>query len=245
MQDSLSGPSTAGDAVFRLPLFSDLTPELANRLLARAQMVRRRKDAILFAEGAPADQVFILMRGSVELTKLDGGSDCGVMLLSRGDIFSLGAAISDEPHLTSARALSPVILLSMPAEALREEASRSPAIALRLLITLSGQWRTATRHIIDLKCRTAAQRVGAFFLRLVDNRGESADRAELLVPKSRVAARLGISPETLSRSLHTLAEKGLVVRGPQIRVTDRAAVEHFCALTELDGGEAHLGVRAL
>lgn len=245
MATSIPEPSRAGASLLQLPLFKGLHPALADRLLRHAKVLRRRKESVLFAEGDAAEDVHVLMRGTVELTKLDGGGDCGVMLLSRGDVFSLGAAISGEPHLTSARALSPVIFLALPANVLREEAARAPDLALRLLTLLAGQWRTATRQIIDLKCRTAAQRVAAFFLRLVDNRGETASRAELPVPKSRVAARLGISPETLSRSLHTLADEGLIVQGPYIRVADRDRIERFCGLTELDGAETHLGVGAL
>ena len=229
----------------RLPLFAGLASDLVRSLLDSARVLRRRKDAIIFDEGDHAQDAYILLRGTVELTKLEGKADCGVMLLSRGDIFLLGAVLGREPYLTSARALSPVILLAIPADILRGQAARHAELSFRLLTILAGQWRMAARQIIDLKCRSAAQRLAAFLLRLVDNRGETASRAQLHVPKSRVAARLGISPETLSRSLQTLAAEGLVVEGSRIRVTDRARIERYCGLGPLDQGDTRLGVRAL
>ena len=46
--------------------------------------------------------------------------------------------------------------------------------------------------------------------------------------KRNLAARIGMTPETLSRTLQTLADNGLVVRGRQIIVRDRARIESFC-----------------
>jgi DNA-binding transcriptional regulator YhcF (GntR family) len=48
------------------------------------------------------------------------------------------------------------------------------------------------------------------------------------MPKRNLAARIGMTPETLSRTLQILADNGLQVRGRQIIVRDRSRIEDFC-----------------
>jgi CRP/FNR family transcriptional activator FtrB len=92
---------------------------------------------------------------------------------------------------------------------------------------MSGQWRMAVRNILDLNCRTAAQRVGAFLLRIADLQSDTSAPV-LPIAKRHLAVRLGITAETLSRMLQTLADHGLHLRGRVIVVRDRAAIEEFC-----------------
>lgn len=214
-------------------------------LAAAARVRRHSKEALVFAEGSLPDAAHIVVRGTIELSKIEGGADCGIMLCSRGDVLALGAVLGDEPFLASARTLGPARVLAIPAEAFRAQVRAHPELSERLLAIMAGQWRTAVRHIIDLKCRSAAQRAGAFFLRLLDNQGVTPDRGYLHVPKSRVAARLGISPETLSRTLQILADQGLLVQGTRITLVDRVRVEHFCGIAPIPETEASLGVQAL
>jgi len=214
-------------------------------LLAQARRLRVRKGELLHREGGRPEHLHILLRGTAELVKLDTQSDCGVMLLLPGDCFSLGAVLADEPYLTSARALGVCDLLCLDAASVRAVSASRPPVAWRLMQTLSGQWRTAVRHILDLQCRTAPQRLAAFLLRLVDATPPGC-ATHLPVPKMRLAARLGIAPETLSRCLLQLADEGLVVRGRQVIVTDRARIAAYCDHAPLlDALEIELGVHAL
>jgi CRP/FNR family transcriptional activator FtrB len=84
----------------------------------------------------------------------------------------------------------------------------------------------AVRQIIDLKCRSAPQRLASFLLRLVDESSLKAS-TELPVSKRSLAARVGMTAETLSRTFQTLAEHGLQVRGTRVIVHDRRKIEAF------------------
>jgi hypothetical protein len=55
-----------------------------------------------------------------------------------------------------------------------------------------------------------------------------------------------MQPETLSRTLQTLADNGLYLRGRQIIVRDREAIEAFCGPDPYPSSDEHqLGVHAL
>lgn len=228
-----------------LPLVATLPETDAAALLGDADRVRVRKGEILHEEGDAPLYLHILVRGTAELVTRSVGTDCGVMLLLPGDCFSLGAVLAGEPYLTSARALGPCDIVRLPAKSVRAAAASSSVVAARLLETLAGQWRTAVRHIIDLQCRSAPQRLAALLLRLVQATPPGM-ATHLPVPKMRLAARLGIAPETLSRCLQQLGDEGLLVRGREVIVTDLARIRAFCGHAPLlDGLELELGVRAL
>jgi CRP/FNR family transcriptional activator FtrB len=102
----------------------------------------------------------------------------------------------------------------------------------------------AMRQVLELKCRNAAQRLGSFLLKLSDK--ADLGSAELPMPKRNLAARIGMTPETLSRTLQVLADNGLVVRGRQIIVRDRRQIETFCGPDPCPVSDAeHLKINAL
>jgi CRP/FNR family transcriptional activator FtrB len=233
------------DAAVQLPLFAGLGPEAIERLVAGARSERLAAGTLLFSESERAKDVHVLLSGMVEISKHDGRRDCGVLMFTRGDIFMPAAALFEELYLVSGRALTPVRILLLRGDALRDEAMRNPQLAMRICQILSGQWRMAVRHVLDLKCRSAPERLAAFLLRLVDE-SPFSDNAELPIPKRHLASRVGMTAETLSRTLQLLADNGLHVRGNRILVKDRARIEAFCGPDPYpDRSEAPLGVYAL
>src|SRR5205085_3124292 len=153
----------------RLPLFEGLPASCVDYLLETATVRRVVPGTILFREGDPAEHVHIVMSGIIEISQMQGRRDCGVLMFTGGDIFMTAAALFDEPYLTSARALTLSRLLVLEGARLRREACTSSPLAMRICQLMAGQWRMAVRHILDLKCRSAPERLAAFLLRLVDD----------------------------------------------------------------------------
>lgn len=227
-----------------LPLLDGLDPARIDRLLADASIERHPKGALLFAEGDTPERLHLLLSGSIEAFINDGSRDCSIVILSAPDMFMPAAALVDEPYLLSSRVLRSAKLLSISAEIVRAEMTACPILACRLVKALAGQHRLALRHIKDLKTRSGPQRLAAFLLWLVDEKGE-AGAAELPYPKGTLASRLGMTAETFSRAVQTLSDHGLVVRGHRVVLKDRVAAARFCYPDPLiDGGEHGLDVWA-
>lgn len=227
------------------PFLAALSAQVRERLLSNAVVQRLTAGTVLFEESDRAEFIHLLMNGIVEITKVDGDRECGVLMFTSGDIFMPAAAIWEEPYLVSARALTPARVLLLDGKTVRDEAQRSPDLAMGICQLVSGQWRMAVRHILDLKCRSGPERLGAFLLRLADE-SPIPEAAELPFPKRNLAARVGMKAETLSRSLQMLAENGLHLRGTRIVVKDRASIERFCGPDPYpERTEAALGVHAL
>ena len=238
-------PNIEPERLETLPLLKGLDRSDRARLLAHAELRRYGKNKLLFEEGGAPDCLFVLLSGMVELFASSGNRDSVVLILWPNDTFMPSAALFDAPYLVSARALNPVQVLAFDAAGLREEVRRDSRLAYRFAQILAGQFRMTVRHIKDLKLRSGTRRLGAFLLRIVEETGKQGC-ADLPVAKGVLASRLGLTAVTLSRSLRVLRDRGVLVHGRRIILTDRERLERFCGSDPLiDSGEIELSVTAL
>lgn len=215
------------DGVRRLPIFDGVADETVRKLIQCCSARQYRAGSFIVRQGEPLDGLHVIQRGIVDLTHVDGEHECGVLLLSAKDVLMPPTTLFREPALVSARALTNARLIIIEGPAFECALAESRALSTNMMKATSGQWRMAVRSILDLNCRTAAQRVGAFLLRLADLQ-PGTETAVLPIPKRHLAVRLGMTAETLSRMLQVVARHGLYLRGRTIIVRDRAAIEEFC-----------------
>ena len=234
----------AGDRA-DIPLFASLPHASRARILNAARIERVPANTTLFCEGDEPSEFHAVLRGLIDVSRTHRDRHCTVLLMTAGDVFMPAAALSNEPYLVSATTLTPSRIMVIDAAVVRSEVERTPEFALAIARLVSGQWRMALRIILDLKCRSASERLAAFLLRLHDARPPGTV-AEIPFAKHQLAARIGMQPETLSRTLQVLADNGLRVRGREIIIVDRSKVEVFCGPDPYPKhGEADLGVYAL
>jgi len=135
-------------------------------------------------------------------------------------------------------ALFPVLFLSL-ALFFPPTAAFGSAMADRLLdlvgfaVLLAGLAMRLHSLIGDVESyslRSSAQRVIGYLLQHCPHDGECEERLEFTLPTSKqvIASRLNLTPETLSRIFHDLAEGGLIeVHGRQIMVPDLARLRAY------------------
>jgi CRP/FNR family transcriptional activator FtrB len=241
----VSPPGHLGCPETQLPLLGGLPAPVRERLLESSRIERVAPRAELFTKGNAPRHLHIVLNGIVDLSCAYKGNECTALMMAAGDVFMPAAALYAEPYLISARALTASRILMIDVEAVRAEARGCTELALALARVMAGQWRVALKIILDLKCRSPSQRLAAFLLRLYDASKTGAG-AEIPFSKRQLASRIGMQPETLSRTLQTLAANGLYLRGRQIIVTNRAAAEEFCGPDPYPpASEYELGVHAL
>ena len=90
---------------------------------------------------------------------------------------------------------------------------------------MAQQWRLLVDQVVDLKTRDATQRAARFLLHRLPAQRGAVDMPE---PRGAIAARLGMTPESLSRALHGLEAAGLLrLQGRRVDVPDRAALQRI------------------
>lgn len=209
------------------PIFQGVEDRVVDRLLQASTGLQYRERSIIVREGVGLSGLHIIQRGIVDLAHVDGDNECGVLLLSPKDLLLPGASVFAEEALVTAMALTTTRVVFIEPSAVATVFDESGVFARNVMNAVSGQWRMAVRNILDLNCRSAAQRVACFLLRLVDLQADSPVQI-LPIAKRHLAGRLGITAETLSRMLQVIATEGIHLRGRTIIVRNRARAEKFC-----------------
>ena len=218
---------TDRDIIRNLNLFCDMQPQRFEALLTAAYAQQFPAHVDLIREGDPADFLYVVLEGSVELFSASHGRESSMAVVTPVSTFILAATIKDAPYLMSARTIAPSKLLLMPSRNVRSAFDDDPDFARAIVTELATCYRSVVKSMKNLKLRTAIERVGNYIVRLHDKSGR-ADIVELPFGKRSLASILGMTPENLSRAFGALQSHGILMDGARIEITDRAALEAIC-----------------
>jgi len=161
----------------------------------------------IYGEGEPAEYVYQVIRGAVRSYKLlnDGRRQIGAFHLP-GDLFGLE---SGSTHRLTAEAIVDTSLRMVKRRALEAAANSDVRIACTLWTMTAGELRHAEDHMLLLGRKTAAQRVATFLLEM-DRRISTAGMFALPMGRGDIADYLGLTLETVSRTLSQLHGEGVL-----------------------------------
>jgi CRP/FNR family transcriptional regulator, nitrogen fixation regulation protein len=195
---------------------------------AAATTVTRDKDQTIYAEGDPADFCYRIVSGCVRTVKLmEDGRRQVVEFLLPGDLLGRDAL---DTHHQGAEAVTAVVLRATRRSALETLADSNPAIARRLRSLAADGMRQAWERMMLLGRKTAVERIASFVLEMAA-RAPRAGQAGVPLPMSRadIADHLGLTMETVCRTLSCLRQEGAIglgrsVNGAQVTIRDAAAL---------------------
>ena len=175
------------------------------------------RNSEIYGEGEPADYLYQVISGTVRTAKIlaDGRRQIGSFYLA-GDIFGLEV---DDEHGFSAEAITDSRVRVIKRGALISLAARDSEVA-RQLWTLTGRELARVQDHILLLVKTAQERVVGFLLEMA-GRTPAADTVELPMPRQDIADYLGLTIETVSRTLTMLENDGAIELPTSRRVTLR------------------------
>ncbi len=192
----------------------------------------------LFHEGDPATRVFTITQGTLKLyTLLPDGRRQITGFMFPGDF--LGISL-DEEHAVSAEALDEVQLCAFPRNRFGAFVENHPAMERQLYCFAANELSAARQQMVLLGRKTALERLATFFLQLLERADRTGDGKtssfDLPMSRSDIADYLGLTKETISRSLAQLRDLRLVrlVTLDRVMVLDRAGL----SLLAEGGGEA-------
>ena len=168
------------------------------------------KNRAVFRAGDDADRFFEIVSGAVMIYRiLDDGRRQVVEFAFPGAICGMTAS---EQHESCCDTLMPTVLRSFK----RSELGRSDAFRMRIVKQLEAQLSAMHDNAVSLGCKTAEERICTFILRLSAlERDAGHGGKEVSLPMSRkvIADHLGLTLETVCRTITDLARRGIVAFG--------------------------------
>lgn len=224
--------STHLPEVRALPLFESMAEANFEQLMQAAYLQIFPAQLELIKEGEPADFLYVVIDGCVELYASWNGHETVLEMVRPLGTFILAAVLKDAVYLKSGRTNQRSKLLLIPSENVREAFQNDGAFARAIVEELAGCYREVVKQQKDLKLRTAVERLANSLL-VLDSEQHGSGRIELPYDKRTLASLLGMTPENLSRAFNTLKPYGVEVDGARIRLKDIAALERLAKPTPL------------
>lgn len=186
------------------------------------------RNAEIYGEGEPADYLYKVVRGAVRTYQLlkDGRRQIGAFYLP-GDIFGLEAG---SEHRFSAEAITDVVVLVVNRARILALADRQSEVAHELWTLTARELEHVQNLILTLGRKTAQERIAAFLLEMAA-RSRNGNIIELPMSRQDIADYLGLTIETVSRTL-TQLENASAIALPTSR---RIVLRNPTALRRLNG----------
>jgi CRP/FNR family transcriptional regulator, nitrogen fixation regulation protein len=166
-----------------------------------------KKDEEIYGEDEPAEYVYQVITGAVSSYKLlsDGRRQIGAFHLP-GDVFGLE---SGPVHRLAAEAIIDTAVRLVKRRSLEQAAAVDVKVARNLWTMTAGELRHAEDHMLLLGRKTAMERVATFLLEM-DRRLAVAGMMALPMCRRDIGDYLGLTLETVSRTLSQLQAQGVL-----------------------------------
>ena len=228
MENSIQNPQFVRDCY----LFEGLNEEALQEIGRITSFRTLKKNDSVFLEGDKADGFFFLCHGRVKLYKTSiEGKEQLLHIVYPGETFAEAAIFEGSIYPATAQVMDDSGLLFIDKKGFLLLLKRHPEIGLKMLGNISRYLHHFIRLVEDLSLKEVSSRLAKYFLDVLARDGiPSNDWIEfnLDMARSDLAARLGTVRETLSRTLRTLRDKGVIdVEGKRIRILDKNALEQI------------------
>jgi len=156
--------------------------------------VRFTPDAVIFAQGAPANSVFYLKQGGVKLSVLSSaGKEAVVAMLGPGDFFGEGCLAGQPLRMGTATAMGATTALRIPKSEMIRTLHEQSALSDRFIAHMLVRNIRIEEDLIDQLFNTSEKRLARALLLLA--RYGKEDKPQRVLPK--------VSQETLAEMVGT------------------------------------------
>lgn len=206
----------------RAYLFAGVPDEQLYGLLKTVQEVRLGAGELLFTQGQRAERFFFVREGMLKLFRVSPEGDEKIIEITQpGQTFAEAVMFmgTDSRYPVNAEALCDSRLLAFQQETFRTLLESSKETCFGMLASMSRRLHMLVNQIDSLTLQNATYRLVSYLLEQIPHGVQESPEIVLTTPKSAIAARLAIQPETLSRILKKLSGEGLIeVHGNHIVV---------------------------
>ncbi|QAY73615.1 Crp/Fnr family transcriptional regulator [Agromyces protaetiae] len=190
-----------------VPFLAVASAPALERLAAAGEIRAFARHEFLFHEGDPVEWTYLLVEGRVAATMTSPeGATVTAHIAGPGELCGRVDFLAGPVFTVSAHVLTAGTALALPATALRRVLETEPQCLLRFATDLAVVVTTLTTAVADLVFVDVTGRLARVLLDWADEAGSVA----LPGTQSELAARLGVTRQTLNTALARLAHDRLI-----------------------------------
>jgi len=214
--------------------FSSLSLEVKRALQEFLQFRSFDRRALLYREGRPGENLFILLSGEVKVYKSlsNGRQQIHKLAVIPGDLIACEDLYLDR-YSSTAEAISATSVCFLPKTQLQKIVSRHQEIPDALMRSMARNLNSYIRHIANLGQKNALERVASYLLFLHETHHERNLHSEELresLTRTELADMIGVTQRTLIRSLKKLeSDKVIALTRDGFVILDQKALDYLSA----------------
>jgi cAMP-binding proteins - catabolite gene activator and regulatory subunit of cAMP-dependent protein kinases len=184
--------------------------------------------AVIYREGNPAQEVFIIQDGTVRLHKEVSGEELCLAIVGPGDFFGELSVIENQVHSTTATAMTDAVIVTLDRALFQKILSENTEIGTRLIRALCHRLREANNRTLAVLSRDDEGRVADALISL-DRTAAVGDQSNGVMDAWLVASRAGLVQLRVDAIINHLVMLDLVCKNGAGRLTivSREALEDF------------------
>ncbi len=193
------------------------------------------KGTVLFREGEPGKEMFVLQSGRVAISKKVREVEKVLATLGPGEFFGEMAIISNKPRNATAQVAEDARLLVIDPKTFEGMIRGNSEIAVRMIKKLADRLSEADAQIENLLHTDPGSRVVHQILHVCQARGQVMEEGiEIDFKVSDMPRELGVGEPAIRLTLDRLTRAGLVDRsGDRLTVHDTARLQEFLKYLEM------------
>jgi CRP/FNR family transcriptional regulator, dissimilatory nitrate respiration regulator len=215
-----------------LRLFRGASAVARAGVAAQCRTLALARGGALARRGERLPGLLALAYGSVKLRiPVNGSRERVIRIVAAGESFGESAALLDRPAPFEPVALANSKVVVIPPAAVFALIECDPLVARGAVLVLAERHLRLVEELHTRAPRRGVQRLASYLEALAEPvAGNGELKARLPGTKTLAAAQLGMSKETLSRLLRSLAARGVLrVSRREIAIVDRAALAALAA----------------
>ncbi|HEX2961066.1 MAG: Crp/Fnr family transcriptional regulator [Ignavibacteria bacterium] len=215
--------SSLSEFLLNVPIFTDLEHEALEMIANVGKHKFYEKDSIILMEEEAGSALFVIISGKVKVSRTSNdGREVILTILGESDFFGEMAILDGLKRSASVIAIEDSELFIVQRNDFLNLLRIHPEVSISLLQELTSRLRSADMKIKSLSLKDAEGKVASVILQIADEIGKIRQgivEIERLPLQQDLANMAGTSRETISRTIHSFAKKGLVeLDGSRLRI---------------------------
>ncbi|WP_312476826.1 Crp/Fnr family transcriptional regulator [Neobacillus sp.] len=220
-----------------IAIFSGIPENDLSQILPLLKERKFKKNHVLMFENDQSEDVYLIRSGMVKIYRIHEGKEIILSIAMPGDILGEVEALSNGNHrISSIEALDNVTAWLMTKQDFLQIVESYPSVLKKAYMILVERTRMLNRLIRYLTFYDVRTKAANLIMDLYYNFGKpnsDIDKIDLKITHSLLAGMLGVTRESISKTLNDFQTEGLIdIREKHLYLLDKNKLEALCSETE-------------
>jgi len=194
-----------------------------------------RRGDVLFREGEPGKEMYVIQAGKVNITKTVRETEKILATLGAGEFFGEMSILNHKPRSAGAVVAEDAKLLVIDPKTFEAMIRGNVEIAVRLIKKLSDRLQEADEQIENLLFRDPSSRVVHYLWQAALKRGKDTPQGKLLsVNLNELHVRMGVNAPEVQEAVNKTAKAKIISLVPEgVLVPDTGKMKKYLEFLEM------------